>query len=285
MQSLISIYLLFGICCIFGVDALLTTSSGKNLVSVTTLLKGNHPRKHSICLADTTKASVIDTALKTAGLESLPILLPSQARFAEVQTLYKSLQCDSDNVNLRDVNRATLLAGDWLTLATDLPYLSYEVPLQKFLMLPPNLLKSDSNATPMTATLAGILQVVGDFNKAGQNDKVDYSNKILFKVTGFGSTFASVTYGNCRVSDDAERPNRLDVEFTGRCIEVIEGDATELEELFASLGDPAAIRGFVNNNQMSLKGWSDVVYLDEEATTRVMKGNAGHFYILTRKTK
>jgi len=279
------------LCAILGVYFFLPVSAllkcGKNVfgTATTLLLEGSSPRKHGFRLADSTIASTIVEDLNNAGLASLPILLRSHARFNEVESLYKSLICDQDNVNLREPTRSSLLSGNWLTLATDLPYLSYEAPVQNLLALTPDLLKAEASATPLKGTLVSLLQVVGNFENANEGEKVKYDNWVTFKVEGYNSTFASVTFGNCRAYDDTAHSNRLEVEFTGRGVKVMDGEESELERLFASLGDPTTIRDFVNKKDMSLKGWSDVVYLDDDATIRVMKGNAGHFYILKKQTK
>lgn len=235
--------------------------------------------KFSFRIAATTDYESIQSSLE--GIDFLaPLLLPSHVRFSEVENLYKSIECDPGNIDMQNNARLSTLTGEWVTLATDLPYMTYVAPLQKLLYLPDTLLFEKAKKEPLMAIITGIMQTVGEIKST--DTSIQYDNYILFEIDSFDCTFAMITLGNCKSSEmQTVGNNRLDVAFTGKSLKVVEGNESELSRLFEYLGDKETIKAYANAD-FFMKGWSDVVYLDTEANLRVMKGNAGNFYFLKK---
>lgn len=127
----------------------------------------------------------------------------------------------------------------------------------------------------------GTLPRDGKIRVSGVYQMVDhltgqYDNHVEFTAGAKPNDVAGIHITRGRFMPHAENPIRLAITFTGNAALPMEANISEAA-LRAALGVEAddALAA-----PIKFEGWSDVTYLD--ADTRLMRGNAGNLYVLTK---
>jgi hypothetical protein len=211
-------------------------------------------------------------SLKQILEESFPqLILPGSSLIEKMTQHVNKIESSIKPPDMTSRERLEQLDGHWRTTATDFPM----SPVVRVKILLP-LLNIAPNAT---VKILDILQEVCV-------DTGSYDNLVRFRFEPVSTAneklcryvYSAVTKGLFEVSSN--KSNRLEVSFYESSLR---SESALAEEIFKQAMLPDKLEEELDR-VMKLQGWSDVAYLSGpgELATRVMRGNAGHFYLLNK---
>ena len=180
--------------------------------------------------------------------------------------LLRTLFYKFPQTDLVNNNKSSQLTGLWLTVASSLPTLNTVSPLRYL--------------TP-TFNISELLFVDAKYSYQRVDIEAGtYDNIVDVQIIDSRDSVQIITKGKCKIqckTDDKSDCNRLSVNFYEVEIKASDPIVEEKMRSHCPKNDQELIK------PIAFSGWSDVsLFQAGDQCWRIMRGNAGHYYLLTR---